>query len=66
MGIEGKQGCGPVVTWSSGLPLNPILEVAAEQPVIVETHKIKNGTRTVSYNTLNLTIGQKIVFNAEF
>lgn len=66
MGINGEQSCGPVVTWSSGLPINPVLEVAAGQPVIVTTHKIKNGIKTTSYDTLNLSNGQKIIYNAEF
>jgi hypothetical protein len=66
MGIDGKQGCAPVITWSSGLPSNPVLEVAAEQPVIVTTHKTKDGVKTTTYDTLNLSEGQKAVYNAEF
>ncbi|GEO07412.1 hypothetical protein AAE02nite_50760 [Adhaeribacter aerolatus] len=66
MGIDGKQSCGPVITWSSGLPSNPVLEVAAGQPVIITTHKTKNGVKTTTYDTLNLSDGQKAFYNAEF
>jgi len=66
MGIEGKQSCGQVITWSSGFPSNPVIEVAAEQPIIVTTHKTKNGVKTTTYDTLNFSAGQKAIYNAEF
>lgn len=65
-GTNGQQRCGTIIIWSSGIPLEPIKEVAAEQAVIIETTKIIADVRTVSYDTLYLSEGEKQYFNATF
>ncbi|MBS1506310.1 MAG: hypothetical protein JSS79_06680 [Bacteroidetes bacterium] len=52
----GNSVCGPAISWSE-LPGNPI-EIQANQPVFMETVKVKAGNRIVTYDTLNLAPGQ--------
>jgi len=65
MGKDNKQGYRQFVTWSA-MPLEPVLEVAAEQPITVQTMKTKNGTKTVTDKIIYLKPGQKLVYSATF
>jgi hypothetical protein len=35
-------GSGTDITWSSGLPSNPVIDVAGGQPIIVESSRTKD------------------------
>lgn len=65
-GVDGRQRCGQYVAWGDRLSSNIKVEVAAEQPVIIEISKTKEGIRTVSYDTLSLTAGEKEIYTTEF
>lgn len=66
LGVEGKQGCGGVSTWSRSELSNAVLDVAAEQPVVVRVIKTRDGIKTESNDTLTLAAGEKVLFEAEF
>jgi hypothetical protein len=52
-------GSGTDITWSSGLPSNPVIDVAGGQPIIVESSRTKDKVNTVTYDTLNIEVGQR-------
>jgi len=62
----GEELCSPGVEWSWTTAPPPALEVAAEQPVLVRSHKIKSGVETTETDTLLLSAGQQLTYKAEF
>ena len=64
--MVGEKSCGYVATWKSGYPAIRVAEVGAEQPVVVDTRKTKDGVQSVTVDTLYLSVGQRVVRNIEF
>jgi len=66
VGTMQSGGCGRVITWSKELPANPVLPVAADQPIEVTSRKTKDGVTTTTQETLFISAGQKVVYQAVF
>ncbi|WP_276497897.1 hypothetical protein [Pontibacter litorisediminis] len=66
VGVDGEQSCGKVETWRSDYSSTRVVEVAAEQPVVIDTRKTKDGVQTVTMDTLLLSVGQRVVRTVEF
>lgn len=67
MGVDGKQGCGDVLTWGSGDDGKVATTVvASDEPVILETSITRDGLNSFSYDTLQLARGEVTDFTAVF
>lgn len=66
IGVNGEQGRGMIITWESESSSNRVLEVPAIIPVVVNTHKTKDGVKTTTNDTLNLEVGDKVIYEVEF
>ena len=58
--------CGPGVVWNWTDRTQQVLDVAAQQPVIVRNQKIKSGVETTETDTLMLSPGQQLAYKAVF
>ena len=66
-GVSGSQECGSHVFWNhEPRETERILEVAAFQPIVVESRINKDSIRTTRYDTLSLNPGEEIEFVARY
>ncbi|MHA6248753.1 hypothetical protein ACXYMU_12500 [Pontibacter sp. CAU 1760] len=65
-GINRSNCVGGVVNWSTNTSQSVERDVPAEQPVVVETYRTKNGVRTTAQDTLLLAPGQHLTYQLSY